>query len=54
MYLLQLERNQVNNGWSKTDSKYVFAPARENQVNNGWSKTDNKYVFAPTREKSSQ
>ena len=29
MWLLQSEKNQVSNGWSKTDSKYGFAPTRE-------------------------
>jgi len=29
MWLLQSEKKQVNNGWSKTDGKYEFAPARE-------------------------
>ena len=29
MWLLQPEKNQVSNGWSKTDSTYVVAPIRE-------------------------
>ena len=29
MSLLQLERKQANNGWSKTDSEYEFAPTKE-------------------------
>ena len=29
MSLLQPKRKQANNGWSKTDSKYEFAPTKE-------------------------
>ena len=29
MSLLQLRKNRVSNGWSKTDSKYEFAPTKE-------------------------
>lgn len=29
MFLLQPKRTQVNIGWSKTDSKYGFAPTKE-------------------------
>ena len=29
MSLHQPKRKQANNGWSKTDSKYEFAPTKE-------------------------
>ena len=36
MGLLQPEKNQVSNGWSKTDVKHEFTPIKEKTVNNDW------------------
>ena len=36
MSLLQPEKNQVSNGWSKTDIKHEFTPIKEKTVNNDW------------------
>ena len=36
MGLLQSEKKQVNNGWSKSNVKYEFTPIKEKTVNNDW------------------